>query len=152
VGRADGDQRRDLLARTQLGDGVAGVDPAHAVRDDVHPRNPEAIDELDQPGGPLRHRGQRGQTGLMHQHTQVGEVLADPHEVLPFPPEQPDLVEPEDAVHQHHRVAQPRRRSRPPDRGGHPPPPLAPPHPQRPHRQQQQQKQKACDEEHPAHG
>jgi len=97
----DGDEGSDPSAEAELRDGVARVETAHAVGDDVHARLGQRADQV---GEALRAGGDGGGGGharAVHLRPQLFEVRADPAEVEVLAPAQLDLVEPEEAVREH---------------------------------------------------
>ncbi len=142
VRRADGDERRDAVGEPQPRDGEARVESAHAVRDDVDAPFGQLAHQRDQLLGPLcdaSHRRQAQRVELC-----ALEALGDVAEIPVAPSGDGDLVEPEDPVRQHHRMAQPRsalRREPAPQ-------PLAP-HPRPDDESQRREQDRGKDQEWP---
>src|SRR3954468_5000034 len=106
VRRTDGDEGRDTPFEPEAGDGVAGIEAAHAVGDDVHPLARQASHELSELLGPGGDGTRRRHPWVVELRSKGTEPLGDVAEVAMPAARYRDLVEPEHAVGEHHGMPQ----------------------------------------------
>jgi len=127
VWRAHRHQGPNAVRQAEAGDGVARVESPHAVSDDVDPLGRAGVHQLHQPGGAHGDGAGRRETGHLHVVAVLLEDRADAPVVGVAHLANHQLVEAEETVHQHHRVARSRRgEAAPPEArtgsGAQPPP------------------------------
>ena len=106
MGRADGDERGDPVGEPEPRDGEARVQAAHAVCDHVEAIAREGPQELHQGSGADGDRRGGCDPRPVELQSRHGKLLGDVAEVAVAPPGDRDLVETEDAVGEHDRMAQ----------------------------------------------
>lgn len=94
---------RTRPASPQVGQRVAGVEAAQAVRDQIDARVRQRLDRRDQLACPLGDRGGHRQTDRVGVTAERLEVLGDPVEVVEPCTGDADPIEPEQATHEHYR-------------------------------------------------